>query len=97
VVASDVGGLGNLMIPGFNGYVVKADAEQLASAVEAALSDYENYAKLANNCLRMRDTFSRKHWREQIIAILREAGGLCADRPTSRCEGGATRTTAGRA
>jgi glycosyltransferase involved in cell wall biosynthesis len=96
VVASDVGGLGNVMIPGFNGYVVKADAVQLANAVQAALCDRETYIRLATNCLRMRDVFSLEHWRERTIAILRESGVLSGNDAAPIHAGRSTGTVAGR-
>ncbi len=80
VVASDAGGLGNLIVPGFNGYLVKAQPAALAGAVMQALSSREHYLRLAANCLAMRRAFSLRHWRAQVLRILRETG-LVADPP----------------
>jgi glycosyltransferase involved in cell wall biosynthesis len=76
VVTTDVGGLGNLVIPGFNGYIVKASADQLATSVEAALSSLDQYMSLATHCIQMRDSFTFGKWRESVIHILRESGLL---------------------
>lgn len=78
VVTTDVGGLGNLVIPGFNGYIVKASAAQLATSVQTALSNLDHYMRLATNCVQMRDMFAFGRWRENVIQILRESGLLRA-------------------
>jgi glycosyltransferase involved in cell wall biosynthesis len=73
VIATDVGGLGNVVIPGFNGYLTKADPGDLAEAVMMALSSREHYTELVANCLQMRSALGVRRWRHRVLDILQEA------------------------
>ncbi|MBI4874391.1 MAG: glycosyltransferase family 4 protein [Acidobacteria bacterium] len=76
VVATDVGGLANVVIPSFNGEVVPADAAALARAVIRTLSSQPWYETLSANCVRMRSAFSKDRWIDRFDEILGNAGVL---------------------
>jgi D-inositol-3-phosphate glycosyltransferase len=70
VVAANVGGLSELIINGFNGYLCERDSPKLlAKSIEKAASekwDYANIAKWAE------ENYSWKKWAEKIIEIVKE-------------------------
>jgi glycosyltransferase involved in cell wall biosynthesis len=76
VIATDVGGLGNLVVPHFNGLLVNADAKSLADAIERMLSNEEAYIAIARNCLQLREALSFQRWQASILDILNSAGLL---------------------
>lgn len=78
VIVSDVGGLGNLVIPGFNGHIGPARPELFASAIQEALSDWNAYSRMAANCLSLRRQLSRQRWISSVEALLDRAGLLSA-------------------
>lgn len=80
VVATDVGGLGNVVIPHFNGFVTGADASSMAYYVERLLEDETLYLRMSERCLTMREAFSRARWCGSILRILDEVGLIPPDR-----------------
>lgn len=82
VVVSDVGGLGNLVVPGFNGAVCGLRLDDFAEEIERALSSQETYSRLARNCLSMREELSRRRWIAAVERLLARAGLLAAPAPT---------------
>lgn len=69
VVTTTVGGLPNVVIPGFNGYVCSPQASELADAIET----YKQKAIWKNqhqNCLSMRDALSFDVWRDRVFKWL---------------------------
>lgn len=71
VVTTTVGGLPNLVVPRFNGYVVSPRALSIADAIHA-LCDEENWLRQHVNALSMRDVFDKKHWEGRVLSWLRE-------------------------
>lgn len=65
VVVTPVGGLGNLVIPEFNGFVVAPDPRQIADAL-LALRDETLYRTMRRNCLSLRPAFSLARWKRQV-------------------------------
>jgi len=66
VVASPVGGLGNIVIPNFNGLVAAPQAEAFASAI-IEMGEPEAWAKMHENCLSMREALSLNRWKEAML------------------------------
>lgn len=69
VVCTPVGGLANLVVPGFNGYVVAPTAECIAGALKQ-LSDRGTLAQMRSNALAMRPALGMSHWRKSVGAWL---------------------------
>lgn len=70
VVATPVGGLGNLVIPQFNGVIVQPTAAGIAEGIRQVASP-DKWAKLHDNCLSMRSALSRAAWEERVCDWLR--------------------------
>ena len=65
VVTTPVGGLANLVIPGFNGYVVAPVAEQIAGALEELVCA-SNRQQMRANALSMRSALGIDMWQIQV-------------------------------
>ena len=74
VVATDVGGLGNLIVPEYNGFLAKPDATDLARHVERLLTDEGTYLRMARRCLDMREALSYERWRTAVVQALQRCG-----------------------
>jgi len=66
VVATHVGGLGNLIIPKFNGFLVTPSPIDIAQAIEKFF-DFELWQSMRNNCLALRQSFDINEWREKVF------------------------------
>jgi glycosyltransferase involved in cell wall biosynthesis len=71
VIATDVGGLPNIIINGFNGFIVKADAEEIAKVTERMMVNEEEQKQLAANCISLRNALSKERWEIQISEIIK--------------------------
>jgi glycosyltransferase involved in cell wall biosynthesis len=69
VVATNVGGLGNLVIPGHNGFVTSATPGEIARAIQT-LRHPETWRQMRENCLRLRDAFSMDKWSVAVASWL---------------------------
>src|ERR1035438_7883597 len=74
VVASDVGGLANVVIPGFNGYICPSTAPAFAERIRRLLDDEDEYLRLAHNCLALREVFSFERWIRELTDRLAQQG-----------------------
>ncbi|MBE0660346.1 MAG: glycosyltransferase family 4 protein [Bryobacteraceae bacterium] len=74
VIATNVGGLANLIVPEFNGLLVAPAAEELADAAALLLGDRDKYTDYALACLSMRHALSRDRWRREITCLLTRLG-----------------------
>lgn len=70
VVTTTVGGLPNLVIPGFNGFVVEPRAEPIADAI-TCLTNPERWREFHRNALSMRRALSKEVWDERVLAWLK--------------------------
>jgi glycosyltransferase involved in cell wall biosynthesis len=65
VVATPVGGLGNLIIPGFNGAITAPEPEAIARAIASIWGD-GCWETMHRNCLSMRSALGIARWRGQV-------------------------------
>lgn len=71
VVATPVGGLGNLVIPDFNGYLVNPSSDSIAHAIEK-FADLELLKAMRRDCLCLRSAFSMELWRQRVLEWLKQ-------------------------
>ena len=71
VVATPVGGLGNLVLPGFNGVLVRPTADAVAQGIEDCL-DPQYWAQLHKGALAMREALSRPWWEARVESWLKQ-------------------------
>ncbi|WP_232470971.1 glycosyltransferase [Caballeronia hypogeia] len=62
VIATNVGGLPNLIVDGYNGRLIRADYMELAAAIEELADDRVRLAALARNGLASATAFSKAEW-----------------------------------
>lgn len=74
VVATDVGGLPNVVIPGFNGYICPCTTKEFAAQIRDLLDNEDEYVRLAHNCLTLRCVFSLERWARELINHLAQRG-----------------------
>lgn len=79
VVCTNVGGLPDLVIDGFNGLMVNPNAEELYAAIAKLIKDEALRKRLAQNALEVASCFSKTAWDEKWTMLLRQA--LSAERP----------------
>ena len=65
VIATDVGGLPNLIINRFNGLLIQPDSNELIRAVELLYGDRALCSRLATNAISTSSAFAHAHWVEQ--------------------------------
>ncbi len=80
VVTTCVGGLPNVIVPGFNGLLVQPSSSAIEAAVEKVVADHEERRRLAWNAYRtVVDGLSRQHWEEKVTALLFRVFGQPSD------------------
>lgn len=70
VVTTPVGGLGNLVVPGFNGFVVQPTAQAIADAL-TRFSDVGMLETMSKNCAAMRESLGKERWNDELLGWLR--------------------------
>jgi glycosyltransferase involved in cell wall biosynthesis len=76
VVATDVGGLGNVIVPEFNGLIANCDPQSLALAMARLMENEEAYTTMSLNCLSMKQALSYDRWRDSLLRQLSREGLL---------------------
>lgn len=71
VITSDVGGLGNIVLPGFNGYIVPPSVNEFINITEKLLNDITKRNELAFNCSSMNKVFGKGRWEKQILNAIK--------------------------
>jgi len=71
VIVSDVGGLGNIVLPEFNGYIVPPTINDFVRITKKLLNDVNKRNELARNCSCMNKIFGKKRWEKQILEAIR--------------------------
>jgi glycosyltransferase involved in cell wall biosynthesis len=69
VVCSPVGGLGNLVVPDFNGVIAHPEPQSFAEAI-ARIWCSGGWERMHQNCLSMRPALSIERWRKEVLAWL---------------------------
>lgn len=73
VVATDVGGMSNIVLSGHNGLLVRPEADDLYRAVSALVDDASLRERLARNARQtVEDSFSRERWADSWTGVLKE-------------------------
>ncbi|HJN14576.1 MAG TPA: glycosyltransferase family 4 protein, partial [Armatimonadota bacterium] len=70
IVATNIGGLGNLIIDGYNGLLVEPNREAVQQAVEQLLDDPDLRLVLGRRALETAEAFSKARWQDKWRDIL---------------------------
>ncbi len=74
VVATDVGGLPDVVKDGYNGFLTKVSAGELSEAIIKLLKDRELSGRMGKNGRKLATgKFSRKRWSDEWMGAIREA------------------------
>jgi len=75
VVATNVGGLCNIVLPDFNGMLIRPTKKDIIFALEKLTDDMAFAEKIATSGYEtLCQSFSLKIWRERVQKVLMEAG-----------------------
>jgi len=72
VIATNVGGLPNLILQGYNGILINPDANELLTTLEKVISNDALRAELSENAIKTSRYFSKKIWKNRWHHILQE-------------------------
>ncbi len=70
VIATNVGGLPNLVIDHYNGLLIKPDSEELLAALKELIEQPELRRKLSKNGRAIAESFSLEQWRKRWQTLL---------------------------
>ena len=70
VVATNVGGLSDLVIGGFNGILISPDEDELFEAIDCLIADEDYRNQLAHNALEVSTAFSKEVWMQRWRKVL---------------------------
>ena len=70
VIATNIGGLPNLIIDGFNGVLINPDEQELMQALDKILADDRLRLYLAQNAQEVAKCFAKSNWEERWRKIL---------------------------
>lgn len=62
VIATNIGGLANLVVDGYNGYLIEPKVEALVEALESLLNDRQLIGEMAARGVQMAAVFERAKW-----------------------------------
>jgi glycosyltransferase involved in cell wall biosynthesis len=77
VIATNIGGLPNLILNDFNGMLINPEVGSLINAVERLITDRQQLKKLASNALLTANAFTKDQWDSKWSAIIED--NLLAD------------------
>jgi len=72
VIATNIGGLPNLIMNNFNGLLINPEASSLISAIERLIADRRLLQKLASNALLTTGSFKKDQWDLKWSSIIEE-------------------------
>jgi glycosyltransferase involved in cell wall biosynthesis len=72
VIATNIGGLPNLIIDGYNGLLINPDVEELMTALDTVLTNPELAKKLSANAVAVAKAFEKTIWESRWKAMLRK-------------------------
>jgi glycosyltransferase involved in cell wall biosynthesis len=67
IISSDVGGLTNLIIHGYNGLLIRPNKQELMEALVTLINNTNLREVYGNNSLAVVEAFSKKRWKEKWI------------------------------
>lgn len=79
VITSDVGGLGNIVIPGLVGDIVSPTVDAFVEATEKVLKDSSIRDIWSKNCEVVRQSFLTSAWNEKMLKIIRNYASQVED------------------
>lgn len=71
VIGTYVGGIANVIVPGFNGLLVAPNIDALVDATKKCLDDIEYRDKMSANCEQMNSIFGLERWRRQVLESIK--------------------------
>lgn len=72
VIATRVGGLTDLVIDGFNGFLIGLNDRELLNAVERLITDIDLRNMFSENGVKVAHAFSKKSWSEKWTKVINE-------------------------
>jgi glycosyltransferase involved in cell wall biosynthesis len=72
IIATNIGGLPNLILNNFNGMLINPDAGSLIQAVERLITDRQLLRTLASNALLTAKSFRKEQWDQKWNSIIEE-------------------------
>lgn len=72
VIATDVGGLGNIIVPTFNGELLPYDVTAFVNATIKAIENPAIRNKWSKNCENMRKSFDVERWSDSIRQVIKD-------------------------
>ena len=72
VISTNVGGLPNLIISGYNGILVNPDQKELYDALVEVIVNHERRISLQKNALEVVKVFSKKEWEKSWMKIFKQ-------------------------
>ena len=82
VLATNIGGLGNLILDGYNGLLVEPSREAILAGLARLLEDWDLRQRLGAHARASAEAFSKERWREQWRSLLNEVYLTGAGRST---------------
>ena len=70
VISSRIGGLTDLIINGYNGYLIEPTVQDFYETVENILKDFESHFKIRKRAVETAEVFNKKIWQERWTKIL---------------------------
>lgn len=71
VIVSDVGGLGNIVIPHFNGLIIPPTKVAFTDALEHLINNVDKRNEMARNCQHLKYSCSKTRWEIDLINALK--------------------------
>ena len=72
VIVSDVGGLGNIVLPNFNGQIVPPSVKTFYAATKFVLDNPEIRDRWAKNCSMAAGVFGAERWKKQVLSVVQD-------------------------
>lgn len=70
VVATRIGGLTDLILNEYNGYLIEPDRESLKNALEKILDNYESHNEMKKNAIKVAEKFNKNTWKDKWKEVI---------------------------
>lgn len=70
VIATRIGGLTDLIISGYNGYLIEPDKNSLREALIKILDNFEGHSEMRKNAIKVSETFNKQSWKESWKKVI---------------------------